>query len=317
MFFSLVIPNHNGTNLLSKSLPSFLLALKNLPSNIKYEIILVDNASTDQSLKITKKIFPNTNLIRNKENTGFATAVNQGIKESKGEWVVILNNDLILHKNWFKKIHETIKNQAKQDLKIKTIFGQVLDKDGLYIESQGLKFFKRAKALNVKNNQKYKTTKDKPKLIWGASASAVCYHRQTILNLGLFDQDFFAYEEDVDLSLRLDLSGYKTLFQPQAISYHTGGATSSKMGNLRARLDTRNWFYIIFKNYSLKTIFKNLLPILTERLRNLSYLIKETAKIYGLRSVYHLPFSILSVYFQVIINLPRMIKKRKDVSQKI
>lgn len=74
----------------------------------------------------------------------------------------------------------------------------------------------------------------------------------------MFDQDFFAYEEDVDLALRLTKFGYKTLYIPKAISYHLGGGTSNQMGNFRARMDVKNWFFIIIKNYSLKEITKNL-----------------------------------------------------------
>jgi len=77
-------------------------------------------------------------------------------------------------------------------------------------------------------------------------------HRSAPKKIGFFDEDFFAYEEDVDLALRLDKFGYKTLLVPQAISYHLGGGTSSKMGNLRQINDFSNLIFIIIKNFSFK-----------------------------------------------------------------
>jgi len=343
--FSIIIPNLNGAKFLSSCLNSLLTPLK-LDKIKNFEIILVDNASTDNSILEFKKIFtschcersvaisskPNPpftfptgsphhsvprddtfTIIKNNRNLGFAKAVNQGILKAKYNYVVICNNDLTVDKNWFKHISLAIK--TNKDPKVITFFGTVLNKNGTRIESRGLEFFYCGKALNIDNNKKIKNLKLKIKnyLIWGSSASIVCYHKPTLLKIGMFDPDFFAYEEDVDLALRLHNLKYKTLFVPKAISYHIGGATSSKMGNFRHRMDAKNWFYIIIKNYSKKEILNNLFPIIDQRLRNLSGLTKQTIKIYKLRSIYILAISLITTYSQVILNLPKMLKKRKQV----
>ncbi len=317
MLFSIVIPNLNGEKYLETCLPSVLKSLKKLPPAIRSELILIDNASRDDSINLVQKLFPSAKIIKNKRNRGFAPAVNQGIKKAKGDWVIILNNDLTLKSSWFSHLYRAIKDHP-QNTKIATIFGQVLNQDGTKIESQGLKFFMKGKAKNIANGQNYLAPSNlKPKFIWGASASAVAYHRQTVIKVGLFDPDFFAYEEDVDLALRLRLFKYKTLYLPSAISYHIGGGTSSKMGNLRARMDAKNWFFIIIKNYSSNDILKNLIPILVERGRNLSGLCKQTIKIYGPKSIYYLPFSLISIYGQLVLKTPLMIKKRHAIQKQI
>ncbi|MPN33502.1 hypothetical protein SDC9_180990 [bioreactor metagenome] len=141
------------------------------------------------------------------------------------------------------------------------------------------------------------------------------YQKNIIQKIGGFDNDFFAYEEDVDLALRLSKLGYKTLYIPNAICYHLGGGTSNQMGNFRACMDVKNWFFIIIKNYSLKEIFKNLPKIIEERLRNLSYLVKTTINSYKFKSIYYLPLSITKTYGQVLIKLPKMINKRKQLQK--
>ncbi|MBU1088862.1 glycosyltransferase [Patescibacteria group bacterium] len=371
--FSIIIPNLNGAKFLPNCLNSLLSSLK-LAKIKNFEIILVDNASTDNSIQTFETIITNTpsvipsevegslslsqnsrkarnlnksrdssiplrstrndisyQIIQNSSNFGFAKAVNQGILKAKYNHVIICNNDLTIDKNWFKHISTAIK--INKDSKVTTFFGTVLNKNGTKIESRGLKFFISGKALNIDNGkpvilsaneesrrnqsqQKDSSTSsqnDASYFVWGSSASIVCYHKATLLKIGMFDPDFFAYEEDVDLALRLHNLKYKTFFVPQAISYHIGGSTSKKMGNFRNRMDAKNWFYIIIKNYSKKEILNNLFPIIIERLRNLSGLIKQTIKIYKLKSVYILPTSLITTYGQIILNLPKMLKKRKNI----
>ncbi|MFA5750332.1 MAG: glycosyltransferase family 2 protein, partial [Candidatus Shapirobacteria bacterium] len=133
--------------------------------------------------------------------------------------------------------------------------------------------------------------------------------------IGLFDEDFFAYEEDVDIALKLVNLGYQTLYIPKAFCYHLGGGTSNKMGNFRSRMDTKNWIYIIIKNYSASEFWNNFPSIFEERLRNLSRLIKNTIKAYGLKSIYKLPIDLLKTYGEVLIKLPKMFKKRKNLQK--
>lgn len=320
--FSIIIPNYNGSNFLLDCLYSLYQSIKFTSAN--FEIIIIDNHSTDNSLEIIKDFFNQyhstkliTKIISSPKNLGFAKAINLGISHAKYKYIVPYNNDLTLEKNWFETVSQVIKDN--QDPLITTFFGTVLNKEGNKYESQGLKFFISGKCQNISNGKKFiKSTINhlsSTKLVWGASAALVVYQKNIIQKIGGFDQDFFAYEEDADLALRLAKLGYKTLYIPKAISYHLGGGTSNQMGNFRARMDVKNWFFIIVKNYSLKEILKNLSQITEERLRNLSYLTKTTIKFYKFKSFYYLPISFIRTYGQVLIKLPKMINKRKQLQK--
>lgn len=306
MNFSIIIPNLNGQKFLADCLPSLITSIKPLLKNHKFEIIIVDNNSTDNSIKLftEKLINRDYKIIQNNKNFGFAPAINQGIKISKYDWLVLLNNDLIVSPDWFTKIIAQIKLNK---IKYAVYCGTILTKDGTKYESSGLSFDYRGKCKNINNGQPFSTiapTRQRASLpIWGASAALVVYNKKILNKIGGFDNDFFAYEEDVDVALRLNRLNYQTLLIPSAISYHLGGGTSSKMNNFRQIMDTKNWFYIIIKDYPLSKIIINFPQIFVERLRNLSGLIKATP-------IHKLPLAIIKSYGQVLLYLPKMLAKR-------
>jgi len=328
--FSIIIPNYNGSSFLTDCLNSLTKAITNCPDS-NFELIFVDNGSKDNSCQIFTDFFKKNNLsnLRSttcpsgrrvyhlRSNLGFAGAVNIGIKKAKHEWVVLLNNDLTMEPNWFQLISQNIKNN--KDKKVATFFGTVLTKDGTKFESQGLDFFYSGKCQNVSNGQDFapSTIDDLSSTIyvWGASAALVVYNKNIITKIGLFDQDFFAYEEDVDLALRLHNLGFRTLYNSQALSYHLGGGTSNKMGIFRYKMDAKNWFYIIIKNFSKKEILDNFCSIIEQRLRNLSGLNKQIIRIYKLKSFFYIPYIFISVYGEILFNLPKMFNKRKHIQK--
>lgn len=318
---SIIIPNYNGAHFLRPCLDSLLESLKEAKAT--YEIIVIDNASTDDSLDVIKQSPSGSprppqqrgprddtflKIIQNSTNLGFAPAVNQGINLAQYNYVILCNNDLTVDKKYFSLLIDAIKNYPDYT----TFVGTVLNKEGTHFESQGLKFYYSGKCENILNKQPIvkKLIDQKPYQIWGASAALVTYRKEVLKKLGMFDQDFFAYEEDVDLALRLHKLKYKTLLIPKAICYHLGGGTSSKMGNFRQKMDLKNWLFIIIKNYSFKEIFFNLFGIIEQKLRNLSNLLKNSSP--GEK----IP-SLIWTYKEIIKNLPKMIKKRKFIQNLI
>lgn len=251
---SIIIPNLNGAHFLNQLIPNLQ---KIVPKDS--EIIIVDNGSTDDS----HIYFSQFISIRNSHNLGFAAAVNQGIKAAKNNYVLLLNNDIILDKNWFKNVTDAINENPQAAC----FCGTILNKAGDEVESQGVSFEWSGKCLQNKQHP--------AGIVWGSSGAAVVYKKDILSSIGLFDERYFAYIEDVDVAFRLHKNGYQTILVPQAIAYHLGGGTSNKMGNFRAKQTFKNWLYFIFKNYSLQQIVINSPAILVERLRNLSYLLKS------------------------------------------
>ncbi|MCW1949043.1 MAG: glycosyltransferase family 2 protein [Candidatus Shapirobacteria bacterium] len=320
---SLIIPNYNGSKFIIDCLQSLQTAIKKCPQS-KFEIIIVDNGSTDNSLFLIKTFFQNNKLInlaskiyRLTTNSGFAHAINQGIQQSQYKYIVLINNDLTLEENWFKLILKSI--TENKNPKIASYFGTILNKDGTKYESQGLKFFPSGKCLNISNNQPFSKSSLKPCpvkggeregfFIWAGSGALIVYQKEILQKIGNFDPDFFAYLEDVDVAFRLNQFGYQTLYIPQAVSYHLGGGTSNSINNLRYRMDVRNWFYLIIKNYSAKEFWSNFFPITIERLRNLSCLIKKSIPIYRIKSIWLIPKDLIQIFFDVLKNLTKMRQK--------
>ncbi|HWS49052.1 MAG TPA: glycosyltransferase family 2 protein [Candidatus Methanoperedens sp.] len=270
---SVVIPNFNGAKYLSECLVHLHTAIHSCQQS-KFEIILVDNGSSDNSLELfnySSTPLVNHRTIKLKTNTGFATAVNKGILAAKHEYVCLLNNDVNLDKNFFKLIISSIKKHPT----VACFCGTVLSKDGSKIESQGISFDWSGKC--IQNH--FSTSQPlnySSKHVWGSSGAAVIYNKDILLKIGLYDEHYFAYIEDVDVAFRLNKNNYKTLLIPSAKAFHLGGATSNKMGNFRAKQTFKNWIYFIKKNYSTTELLKNLPQIIVERLRNFSYLIKST-----------------------------------------
>lgn len=291
--FSVIIPNLNGAKLLAESLPHLLRAIQNCPGS-KFEIILVDNNSSDDSFNILNQYFLESKIIILKKNFGFAYAVNRGIEAAKYNYICLLNNDLNINSDWFNKICPAIKSHPQAAC----FCGPVLNHDGTEVESRGLQFVKSGKCIQLKT----------PAPVWGSSAALVVYSQKILNKIGNFDESFFAYLEDVDVSLRLQLLNYQTIFVPSAFSRHLGGGTSCRFRYLRQYYSFRNWFFIIIKDYPLDWIVDHFFSILAERLRNLFYLVINCP-------IYLIPILPLKAFVEIIYFTPRLLRQRRQLQK--
>lgn len=300
--FSVVIPTLDNFEGLQKCVDSVVKAGKEMVE----EIIVVDNSNVvnDEEL-IVKSLVKSEKLriIQNERNEGFAKAVNQGVNIARNNWVAVLNDDVTINEGWFREIVNSVTSYG---LRVGSICGTILNRDGTRIESRGLEFEIKGKARNRDNRKSYAGARffanaqnDSLQYVFGASGAAVVYNKEAFVEVGMFDEDFFAYLEDVDLSLRLNSLGWKTLYEPGAICYHTGGGTADKMGGFRYRMTARNWWFIILKHYRLRTFVKNFPAIIVEQFKNF----------WAIKSVR----GWLWLIEEVITQLPRMLKKRKTI----
>ncbi len=242
MRVSVVTPNYNG----EKFLKTFLSSL-NEDSEYVGEVIIVDNGSNDNSVDYIKNNsfnFPLV-LIENNENLGFAPAVNQGILKAKNELIFSINNDTEIKKGSIKALIDLITSsddifsvQAKMlQYNNKQLIDDVGDEYNLLAWTK--------KTGENHHSDEYTEVKE----IFSSCAGAAMYKKSILKELGLFDDNFFAYMEDVDLALRSKINGYKNMLCPQAVVYHIGSATSgSRYNEFKVKLAARNNVWVVYKN---------------------------------------------------------------------
>jgi len=255
---SINILTYNAQDLIEPCLKS---VLEQTYPNI--EILVVDNASSDKTLEKIKNL--PVKIIRNKENLGFSAGHNVGIRESKGEYILCLNQDVILDKDFVRYAVEAM----EKDNEIGAIQGKLYKKDKS-LDTTGLLAFKNRRFVNRGQGEEDKGQHDKTEEIFGVDGAAPLYRRKALedirINNEYFDEDFFMYKEDVDLAWRLRLYGWEAVYEPKAIGYHLRGAGEKAVKNYLAIASARKKNsefakFHSFKNDRLMRI-KNELPAL-------------------------------------------------------
>ena len=241
MKVSVVTPNCNG----SKFLKNYFESL-NQDSEYIGEVIIVDNGSSDSSLDYIQNNafnFPVV-VIKNSENMGFAPAVNQGILKAKYEYVFSLNNDTEIKKGSIKAMLDLIQDDDVFSVQAKML--QANNKN--LIDDAGDEYNLLAWTKKVGENQNSESYRE-VREIFSSCAGAALYKKSLLEKIGLFDDNYFAYMEDVDLAIRSQINGYKNLLCPEAIVYHIGSATSgSRYNEFKVKIAARNNVWTVYKN---------------------------------------------------------------------
>ena len=255
MEVSVIIPNLNGERFLSECIES--LAGQTYKD---FELIFVDNASSDDSVKIVEEFKDKLDLtiIQNHENLGFAPAVNQGIKIARGEFVLLFNNDAFAFPDYMEKLVEFIKRDEKifavSSLMIRYFEKDKIDDAGDYYNVLGWAS-KYGDGLPL-------SAYNRPRRVFSACGGASIYRKDVLFEIGLFDENFFAYLEDVDVSFRGNIAGYKNMYCPDAKTYHIASATSgSKYNAFKAKCAGRNSIYLAYKNLPFLLLVLNFFPL--------------------------------------------------------
>jgi GT2 family glycosyltransferase len=297
MLVSIVILNWNGISLLKNCLDSVF--------NQTYspiEVITVDNGSTDGSIEILKDY--DLKLIENNENLGFAKGINIGIRHSKGEYILPLNNDVVLDKNYVSELVKVMEN----DLQVGSAAGKLIwAGTGGLIDSAGHSLHKNRLPRNIGTGKKDGPDFAKKKEVFGVCGAAPLYRRKMLedieINGEFYDESFFSFLEDVDLDWRARLLGWKSFYVPEAVAMHHRGGTAVRRSKIVEVHNYKNRYLMIMKNDYLLSNLKNIHQII------FTDIIKSSALFF------RYPSALLGI-FQVIKLTPATLRKRWVIKKK-
>lgn len=215
--FSIVVIHRNG----EQRLLDFLTSAAAVIDPTQDEIIVVDNHSTDGSPNLALKRFPDISLITNDYNTGYASACNQGIRQSRGAYILLCNNDLLLPANILNQLLEDFATYPNAGL----IGGQLLSPDGTPSRSAGdvTKFWSE---LGFKPKRKPVFDRYIPSKVEALYGACMAIRQSMLTDTGLLDEDFFFYYEETEWCFRIGQSGWDIVFDPKIAMVHTGGAST-------------------------------------------------------------------------------------------
>jgi len=271
---SIIIPHWNGIDTLSECLQS--LSQTNFQF---YEIIVVDNASSDGSQEWIKKTYPDIGLIENTRNLGYAGGCNLGANNAKGSLIVFLNNDTIQDKDWLNSlvaIMDENKKIAAVQPKIlnyydKTIFDYAGGSGG-YMD---IFCFPYARGRLFSNQEIDSGQYDDRRQCFWASGTALMVRKELFFRAGEFDEKFFAHMEEIDLCWRLQAMGYQIWVEPRSIVYHKNAISLPMQTHKKYYLNHRNSLLMLFGNYSfLNAFYLGIMRIIFELIALLYAVIK-------------------------------------------
>jgi GT2 family glycosyltransferase len=302
------ILNYNGVNWLKQTLPNL----------IKYsseaEIIIIDNNSSDNSIKYLKTQFPSIELRINKQNYGFAKGYNQILlEESRFKYFIIMNNDVKVSRNWIQPLLKKIKNndigivQPKIKSLKKPNYFDYAGAAGGYIDLFGIPFC-RGRILN-KIESDTGQYDDDTNIFW---ASGACFMIKAKLfkELNGFDEIFFMHQEEIDLCWRSKNLNQKSYYVGESTVYHFGGGTLEYNSPKKIYYNHRNNLLLLIKNLDSRFIFIILFRILLDYMLIIAYIFSG---IFYLKNV----LSILKAHGSFLLLLPKILKSRKPIKSEL
>ena len=253
MEVTIIIPNYNGKHFMEPCLESLTHQTCS-----DFRILVVDNASTDGTLAYMEENYPEIEVIALDQNYGFSKAVNIGIQNSTTPSVLLLNNDTTVDPHFVEEMVKAIKSSKRifsvSSKMIQMYHPELIDSAGDLYTLVGWGIC-RGTGRPVSN---YTRQDD----IFTACAGAAIYRRSVFKKIGYFDENHFAYLEDIDVGYRAKIYGYRNIYCPTALVYHVGSGTSgSKYNSFKVKLSARNNIYLNYKNMPVFQLLINLFPL--------------------------------------------------------
>ena len=295
-FVSLIIVNWNGKPLLKDCLSTI-----SHQTYAPYEIIVVDNGSTDGSGDFLTQNFPHVQLIQLPRNYGFSGGNAKGLEVAKGDFIALLNNDTRVKNDWLEQLIQPMLDDPALGLCASKLILNATGRlesagDGLTTWGVG---FKRGLE---QDPDRYSGREE----VFGASAAACLYRRKMLEDIGFLDDDFFFNDEDTDLNFRAQLRGWKCLYVPNAIVYHRVNATIGKLSDSHVYYHARNLEFLWIKNMPTSLMIRYAHHKLLQEFGSFCYLCLRHGK--------WIPF--FKAKRDALRLFPTMLKKRQKIQEK-
>ncbi len=308
MKIAIVILNWNGKDFLEKFLPSVIQY-----NSSNAQIIVADNASSDDSISFLTTSYPQINIIKNTANLGFAKGYNDALKHVNAEYYVLLNSDVEVPSNWIEpiiKLMDEDNSIAACQPKIKSYsnktYFEYAGAAGGFIDKYGYPFC-RGRILEhlEEDNGQYNDTRE---VFW--ATGACLFMRSEIFHKAAgFDEDFFAHMEEIDLCWRLKNMGYKIMYCGDSTVYHVGGGTLNKSSSFKTFLNFRNNMMMLFKNLPPHNFFiKILIRFKLDGIAGLKFLFSGQFSHF---------VAVIKAHFSFYASLGKSLNKRKQLKQQI
>ena len=287
---TVVIPNYKGEAYLRPCVESLFAG-----TGLEMDVIIVDNGSRDGCVEEVRRLYPQVECVCLDQNYGFCKAVNIGIRKAETPYVFLLNNDTLVCKGAV----EALLASVKKDRRIFSVEAKMIQyQDRTKIDSAGT-FYNAFGWAYARGKDRPADQYRKRGPVFSACAGAAMYRREVFEEIGLFDEEHFAYLEDVDVGYRARIAGYRNVYEPMARIIHVGSAASgSRHNEFKVRLSARNNLYLIYKNMPVLQILLNL-PFLLA-----GFLIKY---------LFFLKKGLGAIYLKGLMEAPKLMKKKKKV----
>ena len=304
---AVVILNWNGKNFLDDLLPTLV---QHTPPEV--DIVVGDNASSDNSVEFLKQNYPQIQIIQNDKNYGFAEGYNRVLNKVKADYFVLLNSDVEVTPNWIEPVIDMM--EADDDIamcqpKLLSFYNrdtfEYAGGAGGYIDKYGYPFCRgRLFTTLEKDNGQYD---DACEIFW-ATGAAMFVKAKVWKQLGGLDGDFFAHMEEIDFCWRAKNGGYKVYYCPQSVVYHIGGGTLPPSSPFKTFLNVRNNFSLLFKNLQKRQLtYVFPIRILMDWIAALKFLSEKKPKEFT---------AVMKAHWDFYRQIPTLKHKRKKINQR-
>jgi hypothetical protein len=280
---SFVTPHWNKLDLLKQSLKSL-----EKQTYQDFEIVIIENGSTDGSVEFIETHYPSIRLIKLPENVGYAPAANMGIRESRGEYIAFYSNDVYAEPDWLERMVEVLDNEPS----IGFCGGKILSNDNPdLIYAAGDTYTLGGYPFNIGQGEKNGEKFDSMREVFCVCTAAALFRKRVFDDVGLLEDMYFAHGDDTDLCLRAQLGGYRGLYVPDAVVYHEGGASSNVMSRDFIFRTNRNALMTFIKDYPFPIMVRHLPQIVQTFVLSLLYTPHKKAALLGRMNVLgYLPY---------------------------